>query len=44
MQLDLTPGVITALSAFAVALERNRTGGMIMLTMLVILAIAHRPK
>lgn len=40
MQLDLTLGVITALSAFAVALERNPTGGMLILTMLAMVAIS----
>lgn len=44
MQFDITPSLITALSAFAVALERNPTGGMLMLTMLAMVAISHRPK
>jgi hypothetical protein len=43
MQLDLTPSLVTALSAFAFALERNPTGGMIMLTMLMVF-LSHRPK
>ncbi len=46
MQLEITPGLITSLSALVVALERNPTGGMylVILTILTMMAISHRPK
>lgn len=46
MQLDITPSLIASLSALVVALERNPTGGMylVMLTMLAMMALAHRSK
>lgn len=46
MQLDITPSLIASLSALVVALERNPTGGMylVILTVLTMMAMSHRPK
>lgn len=44
MQIDITPGFITSLSALVVALERNPTGGLylVILAAMAMLAASHR--
>ena len=46
MQVDITPSLITSLSALVVALEHNPVGGayLVALTALIMLALANQAK